>query len=342
MSEFTREMKKVFVFLLLVLCVSACRSENTARVNHSDTNPVIAENSSNIGQANIRPSPAKTALYGEITDCTPEKFGRGAMLVISLKTPNGGYLAIEREGKKPDYFLLSAPENSEEQKNGAAVDSLPFWQVETLKTLRRIELNSSEARTVNLSKLNKQGEGKAELIFGQSGWYKILLSDENFEQDDPVITGQCRVYFDGASTGKKTGQISETSGDEIINWEITKENLYFQMELRLSNNQPTAFSLNGSRQFTTHGAETANDCEFTIEKGKNSSDWQTAGGKTIIVGKNDSGDDFKMFIEKMSDGFLIDTSAAAESCFNVGMPGNILLTKTGSKYIGNFITSKSK
>lgn len=88
------------------------------------------------------------------------------------------------------------------------------------------------------------------------------------------------------------------------------------------------------------GEESAHECSFGVEKGENNSVWQTAGNKTVITGKNDLGNDFKMFIEKTDKGFLIDTSAAAESCFNVGMPGNILLTKTGNKYVGKFINSK--
>jgi hypothetical protein len=79
-----------------------------------------------------------------------------------------------------------------------------------------------------------------------------------------------------------------------------------------------------------------------VEKGKNNSVWQTLGGKTITTGKTDSGDDFKMVIEKTATGFPIDTSVAAESCFNVGMPDNVLLTAAGNKYIGRFTAPKSE
>jgi hypothetical protein len=77
-----------------------------------------------------------------------------------------------------------------------------------------------------------------------------LLSDQNFEQDDPVITGQCRVYFDGASTAQSAGQALDASSDTTVDWKISKENLNFQMRLRLSRNQPTAFFPDGSRQYT--------------------------------------------------------------------------------------------
>jgi hypothetical protein len=258
-----------------------------------------------------------------------------------LKTPNGGYLAIEREGKNPDYFLLSESKNSEQQKSSAAADAFPFWTTENLRTLPRIELNSSEARAVNLSKLNNQGEGKVELIFSLTGWYKILLSDENFEQDDPVITGQCRVFYDSSSISPpKQARTKNTIRSNLIKWNNKTKKLSFETQLAVENDQPTAFFISGSRIVMRAGEESANECSFGVEKDKDSSVWQTVGNKIIILGKNDSGTDFRMFIEKTGKGFLIDTSAATESCFNVGMPGNILLTKTGSKYTGKFVVSK--
>lgn len=335
-------MNKMFVFLLFIFYVSACRTETAVSVaqNTANQNVVGASDSPNTTKMPVEKSAAKAASSGEITGCAPEKFGRAGKLVVSLKTPNGGYLAIEREGKKPDYFLLSEPEDSERQASAAAADALPFWTTETLKTLPRIELDAAKARAVNLSKLNKQGEGKAELIFSQTGWYKILLSGENFEQDDPAITGQCRVFYDASSSSQpKQAQAKNATENNLIKWSNKTKSLGFETQLAVENDQPTAFFINGSRLVMRAGEESANECDFGVEKDKNNSVWQTVGNKTIISGKNDSGTDFKMFIEKTAKGFLIDTSAAAESCFNVGMPGNILLTKTGNKYIGKFIAS---
>ncbi|MBA4124675.1 MAG: hypothetical protein H0X72_19710 [Acidobacteria bacterium] len=334
----------MFIFLLFILYVAACRSESFVAVNQETANQgaISISNSSNTAKAAIDSPPTKTASYGEITNCAPEKFGRGTKLVISLKTPNGGYLAIEHEGKNPDYFLLSEPDNSEEQRFSAAADALPFWTTTALKTLHRIELDSSEARAVNLSKLNNQGEGKAELIFNQTGWYKILLSDENFEQDDPVITGQCRVFYNSSASPQKYPETKNTTGNNLIKWNNKTKSLNFETQLAVENDQPTAFLINGSRIVIRGGEKSANECSFGVEKDKNNSVWQTVGNKTFISGKNDSGTDFKMFIEKTDKGFLIDTSAATESCFNVGMPGNILLFKEGNKYTGKFIAIVSK
>lgn len=336
-------MNKMFIFLLFMLFVSACRSESFVAVKQNTANQsVVASNASNTAKTTVEKSSTNAAAYGEITSCAPEKFGRGAKLVISLKTPNGGYLAIEREGGKPDYFLLSDSEDSEEQKLSAAADALPFWTTTTLKTLRRIELDSSEARAVNLSKLNNRGEGKAELIFSQTGWYKIMLSDENFEQDDPLITGQCRVFYNSSTLPPKHPETANTTANNLIKWNYTAKSLSFETQLEVENDQPTAFLINGSRAVMHGGEESANECSFGVEKDKNNSVWQAVGNKTTISGKNDSGTDFKMFIEKTDKGFLIDTSAAAENCFNVGMPGNILLFKEGNKYNGRFIAVVSK
>lgn len=334
-------MNKMVVVLLFIFCVSACRSETAVPIDQNAANQsvVSTSNASNTAKTAVEKSSTEAISNGEITNCAPEKFGRGAKLVLSLKTPNGGYLAIEREGKNTGYFLLSEPQNSEGQESSAAAGAFPFWTTEKLRNLPRIELDSSAARAINSSKLNNQGEGKAELIFSQTGWYEILLSDENFEQDDPAITERCRVFYDAASSSPKHTQTKNTTGSSLIKWNNKTKSLSFETQLAVENDQPTAFFIDGSRIVMRGGEESANECGFGVEKGENNSVWQTIGNKTIISGKNDSGTDFKMFIEKTSKGFLIDTSAAAESCFNVGMPGNILLTKRGNKYIGKFITS---
>lgn len=338
-------MNKMFIVLLFIFYVSACRPETAVSIDQNTANQSVVSttNASSTTKTTVEKSSAGAVSDGEITGCAPEKFGRGAKLSVSLKTPNGGYLAIEREGKNPAYFLLSEPKNSERQKSSAAADALPVWTTENLRTLPRIELDSSATRAVNLSKLNNQGEGKAEPVFSQTGWYKILLSDDNFEQDDPLITGQCRVFYDAASTSSpKQAQTKNTTGSNFIKWSSKTKSLSFETQLAVENDQPTAFLISGSRLVMRGGEESANECGFGVEKDKNNSVWQTVGNKTIISGKNDSGTDFKMFIEKTDKGFLIDTSAAAESCFNVGMPGNILLFKEGNKYTGKFIADVSK
>lgn len=338
-------MNKMFIFLLFIFCVSACRTDTVAPVNQNTVNQSVVSTSdfSNSAKPTVENSATKATSNGEITNCAPEKFTRGAKLVINLKTPNGSYLAIEREGTKPDYFLLSDEEDSESQKLAATADALPFWTTATLKTLKRIELDSTEARAVSLSKLDKQGKGKAELIFSQTGWYKILLSDENFEQDEPVITGQCRVFYDAASAEPQNApKTQNTIGKNLIKWNSKIKSQSFETQLELENDQPTAFRIDGTRTVMRGGEESANECSFAVEKGGNNSVWQTDGNKIVISGKNDSGADFRMFIEKTGKGFLIDTSAAAESCFNVGMPGNILLFKMGNKYDGKFIAGAAK
>lgn len=330
-------MNKIIIFSLCFFCLTACYSSDIIADNQNNIKQKSAEKSLDVRPANVSTPAPKINAKGEITTCSPEKFGRGANLSISLKTPNGGYLMIEREAKNPDYFLLSAPENLDDQEFAAAADSLPFWSVETLKTLHRIELNTSTARAVNLSHLDKNGSGKAELIFNQTGWYKIQLSDENFEQDDPIITGQCRIYFDKNENSLKKDKSPVNPDDKVISWNSETKNLSFQTNLVLRNNQPIAFDLAGYRIIVRKDFETAHECFFGVERDKNDSVWKYEADKVNISGKDDWGKPFQMFIEKTHNGFLIDTSAAAESCFNVGMPGDILLTRNGSKYDGKFI-----
>lgn len=291
----------MFIFLLFIFYVSACRTDTVAPVNQNIVNQsvVSTSNFSNAAKTTVGNHSTKAVSSGEIINCAPEKFGRGAKLVINLKNPNGGYLAIEREGKKPDYFLLSDEGDSQLQKLAASADSLPFWTTATLKTLKRIELDSTEVRAVSLSKLDKRGKGKAELIFSQTGWYKILLSDENFEQDEPVITRQCRVFYDAASAESQNAlKTQNTAGKNLIKWNSKIKSQSFETQLELENDQPTAFRIDGTRTVMRGGEESANECSFAVEKGDNNSVWQTDGNKTVVSGKNDSGNDFRMFIEK--------------------------------------------
>ncbi len=337
----TKSMNKIIVCSLCFIYLTACYSSNIIADKQNSSNQTQSEKSLDVGhQKNSTPAP-KINAKGEITNCSPEKFGRVAKLSVFLKTPNGGYLMIEREGKTPDYFLLSAPENSGDEEFAAAADSLPFWTVETLKILRRIELDTSNARAVNLSGLDKNGKGEAEPIFNQTGWYKIQLSDENFEQDDPVITGQCRVYFDKAENSIKNDKPPKNFDDKVISWNDETKNFSFETNLVLRNGQPFAFDLAGYRIIEREDFETVHECFFRVEKDKNGSVWKYEADKINISGKDGSGTPFQMFIKKTDNGFLIDTSAAGESCFNVGMPGDILLTRSGNKYNGKFIASKS-
>lgn len=306
LQERKRITLKFSVFLLFIFYVSACRTETVAPVNQNIVNQsvVSTSNFSNAEKTKVENPSTKGVSSGEITNCAPEKFARGAKLAISLKNSNGGYLAIEREGKKPDYFLLSDEENSELQKLATTADALPFWTTTTLKTLKRIELDSTEARAVSLSKLDKQGKGKAELIFSQTGWYKILLSDENFEQDEPVITGQCRVFYEAASAEPQNAPKTQNTFEKnLIKWNSKTKSQSFETQLELENDQPTAFRINGTRTVMRGGEESANECSFAVEKGENNSIWQTEGNKTAISGKTDSGADFRMFIEKTGKGF---------------------------------------
>ena len=330
-------MKKKILILSLIIAVGACRLEDAATVRQNNADSAIAKETTKDTQPNAKQSSPKPAFDGEIIGCSVETLGNDAKLTVNLKKPNGGYLAVKREAKNPDYYLLSAPADSQEHKFAAAADTLPLWTVETLKSLSRIELDMFAARAVNLSKINKQGEGHGERIFNRSGWYEILLSDENFEQDDPAITGKCRIYFDKSKTIAANVQSPTANDVEIINWNSDADDLTFQTKITLKNGQPTTFSLNGSRRFKQNNVETANECFFAVEKDKNDSVWETSNGKTLITGKDELGTTFQMTIKKTKAGFLIDTAAAAASCSNVGMPGDILLTKIGNKYNGKFI-----
>lgn len=249
---------QVFLIAILAIFFAACRTqlsgneEITNGQNKTLNESSIVQDSSINTNGNDAPDEA----YGEIKECSPQKLSIGDVLKIKLAVPNGGNLAIVRDKSKDGFFLLS-----DEQKSSQSAEGNLFWTIDELKKIPQIEIDTANATAVDITRLNSQGIGKPELIFSRAGWYIIEIADENFEQDDPPITGRCRVFFSG-----NAAQQSKPANSEVL-FDFRKEPLLAEPKINqverqrvmravLTNDEDTAaFEIGGKETgaFTASG-----------------------------------------------------------------------------------------
>lgn len=173
----------LLIFLSLVF-TSGCQFNQASQPN----NKISAEKteSTNINQ----PNPQKTITNqaennfsnnkisdNEILQCRPEKIFKGEILTVTFAENHGGYLAILRVKDKKWFFLYEV-ENSN-----------PVWSTEELKKLSEIKINTGNS-------INTTNSEKGEKIFSRSGVYRIMVSNEDFGQCDPIYQGFCEVYYE--------------------------------------------------------------------------------------------------------------------------------------------------
>ncbi len=209
-ANMTKSRIGLHLFLITVSTIffAACQTNLSGNDEIANgENKVSSEfSAANESLTNTAEEAASDGAFGEIKECSPQKLSGGDVLKIRLAVPNGGNLAIVRDKSKEGFFLLS----DENESNQNARENL-FWTIDKLRKTAQIEINTAAATAVDLTKLNSQGEGKPELIFSRKGWYAIEISNESLEQDDPPLTGRCRVYFSGSSALH-----TKTASDEIL------------------------------------------------------------------------------------------------------------------------------
>lgn len=149
--------------------------------------PDAAQQSS---QEQRKPDPPQRA---ERMRCTPETLRRGDTLTVELTPPHGGYLAVINPRKK--FFFLTAEETGARGPDRRA-GAEPLWQVEEFAKMSRLALDTSRAKAVDWSRDWPGGEGKAELIFNESGAYEILVGAESIDQEGAPYDFKCRVRYE--------------------------------------------------------------------------------------------------------------------------------------------------
>jgi hypothetical protein len=129
----------------------------------------------------------QTEDVGEILNCSPDKIYLGETLKVSLKTPHGSYAAIRRIKGDRWFFLYGSKSNS------------PSWNDESFVNLSEINIETQTA----YNSTNVFDNGKAEKIFNKTGKYRLMVSHEDFGQDDPPWTGMCEVNYINKRRPKK-------------------------------------------------------------------------------------------------------------------------------------------
>lgn len=181
--------KSLNLFLLsccLLALLSGCNRSQSAAVNNPNAaiaNPTVSPNAN----AALTPEPTRAANSNvsdgktsnddtDIKSCSPEELYLGETLTVNLRQPHGNYAAIQRISDKKWFFLNDA-ERSE-----------PVWSRAEFKMLSIIKINVDTA-------VNTTNSETAEKIFNRTGKYRFMVSDQDFGQEDPLVTGICEVEY---------------------------------------------------------------------------------------------------------------------------------------------------
>ena len=202
----------VAVLFIIIWTNAAClqkdtKTDNSTKVLQPTLTPeIIAAEKDNLSNANLT--------------CSPDKLKAGDILTLKMKSPHGGYLEIVTPDNQ--YIFLSELDGDKLVEDAQKAGATPFFPASEFAKLGELKINTSDATTVNYDKDKENGKPALSKIFSVKGNYKILLSEDSFETDDPVITGECRVYFDGKETSVKTFNTSGNSTQSDVKVKFAK------------------------------------------------------------------------------------------------------------------------
>lgn len=151
--------------------------------NPTDKNPTTAKNNSS-------PPPNKNLSIPELR-CLPKQIRKDGTLLLKMKSPHGGYLEIITPTKQ--YIFLSEFDGDKLVEDAVKAGATPFYLASEFTKLPELKISVSEATTTDYEKDEVSGKHQLTKIFSANGKYKILLSEDSFEQDDPTIEGQCAI-----------------------------------------------------------------------------------------------------------------------------------------------------
>lgn len=175
----------IFLLAVSIFLLSGCNSTQSASANDltsatpeptANVSPTVASSTIN---ANHSGSVDENEDVGEIKSCSPEKVYRGETFTAFLKTPHGVYSAIRRVEDNRWFFLYGDNENE------------PAWNDSSFTKLSEITINTETA----YNSTNVDVGEKPEKIFTKTGKYRLMVSREDFGQDDPPWTGMCEFFY---------------------------------------------------------------------------------------------------------------------------------------------------
>lgn len=182
-----------FAGFLFIWTSAACLQKTVGSENSTESlQPVATPKIFPSADNSSAPSTKVKESSGELS-CSPTNLKPGDILTLKMNPPHGGYLEIITPKKK--YIFLSELDGDQLVKDAEKAGALPFYAASEFAKLAELKINTNEATTTDYEKTAINGKKQLSKIFSVKGKYKILLSKDSFETDDPTITGQCEVYY---------------------------------------------------------------------------------------------------------------------------------------------------
>ncbi len=182
-----------FAGFLIIWTNAACLQKTAGIGNSTESLPPVATPKISPTSNNNSALPAKIKESSGELSCSPTDLKPGDILTLKMRSPHGGYLEIITPNKK--YIFLSELDGDELVADAEKAGALPFYAASEFAKLGELKINTNEATTTDYEKSAINGKKRLSKIFSVNGKYKILLSKDSFETDDPTITGQCEIYY---------------------------------------------------------------------------------------------------------------------------------------------------
>lgn len=207
------------VIFCLLLTAAACQTQTATEASRININASARNSSDAAAISQTNELQTNQSASGSRMQCAPEKLQSADVLTIDFpKTPHGGFVEIVTPDEK--FIFLSSEQNDELLEDAKAADVSPYYSAEELASLAQFKLDTATATTVDYEQKSSNGKHQKTKIFSRSGWYTIKLSETHFEQDDPLITAECRVYFADSlaanSQPKDAAANGQNAGEELI------------------------------------------------------------------------------------------------------------------------------
>ncbi len=188
------------ILIFLVLPIAGCLQKND-EINQEKAPENLTQIQTDSNKSQEKQAKNSRSVTSEKTvdkikpefTCSPQQLHQGDALKISMKPPHGGYLEIITPTK--EYVFISELDGYDLVEESKKAGANPFYGASEFAELDQLKINTAEATTVDVERDKVSGKYRLKKIFSVSGKYKILLSKDSFETDDPTITGQCEVYY---------------------------------------------------------------------------------------------------------------------------------------------------
>jgi hypothetical protein len=124
--------------------------------------------------------------------CSPRRLYRGDTLTLLMPDKHGGYLAVVNP--RGDYLFLTS-DQAETQESDRRAGVHPLISTTEFGGMGQLKLSTNDARALDYNRKGVRGGRRAAAVFQQTGWYKVMVSQTSFEQEDPPFDAMCKVYY---------------------------------------------------------------------------------------------------------------------------------------------------